>query len=198
VSGTTGIALGHPPHVFGSLDGYLWRLTWKWATFSHQNKPKPWVFTRYFGKFHQSRQDRWVFGDRRNSGAYLHRFSWTHIIRHQLVKHRASPDDPALADYWAQRRRKTPLPIDNTSRWLLKAQEGRCAICQDAFLPDDDRPQTPTQWEAWLTGARKDIVKVIIPEDPEPDKPEPRLAHARCRDSSGPALLPAYEPAGLA
>jgi RNA-directed DNA polymerase len=183
--------------VFGLLDGYLWRLTWKWARFTHQNKSKPWVFTRYFGKFNQSRQDRWVFGHR-NSGTYLHRFSWTAIIRHQIVKHRASPDDPTLADYWAQRRRKTPLPIDKTSRWLLKAQEGLCAICQGAFLPDDDRPQTPHQWETWLTGARKDIVKVIIPEDPEPDKHEPRLAHTRCRDSSGPALLPAYEPAGLA
>jgi RNA-directed DNA polymerase len=183
--------------VFGSLDGYLWRLTWKWARFSHQNKSKSWVFARYFGKFNKSRQDRWVFGHR-NSGAYLHRFAWTKIIRHQIVKHRASPDDPALADYWAQRRRKTPLPIDKTSRWLVKAQDGRCAICQAAFLPDDDQPQTPPQWEAWLTNARKGIVKVVIPEDPEPDKHEPRLAHAHCRDSSGPALLPAYESAGLA
>jgi RNA-directed DNA polymerase len=36
-----------------------------------------------------------VFGDR-ISGAYLLKFSWTKIVRHQLVKGRASPDDPAL------------------------------------------------------------------------------------------------------
>ena len=29
--------------VFDALDDYLWRLTWKWATYSHPNKPKPWV-----------------------------------------------------------------------------------------------------------------------------------------------------------
>ena len=50
-------------------------------------------------------QDRWVFGDR-DSGAYLVKFAWTKIVRHQLVKGTASPDDPALAEYWAERRRK--------------------------------------------------------------------------------------------
>jgi hypothetical protein len=53
----------------------------------------------------------------------------------------ASTDDPALADYWGQRRRKARPPIDKTSLWLLKAQDGRCAICGSVFLPDDDRPQ---------------------------------------------------------
>ena len=64
-----------------ALDAYLWRLTWKWATYSHPNKPKPWVFARYYGKFNKSRQDRWVFGDR-HSGAYMHKFAWTPILRH--------------------------------------------------------------------------------------------------------------------
>jgi hypothetical protein len=47
-----------------------------------------------------------VFGDRA-SGAYLHRFAWTNIVRHQIVTGRSSPDDPALTEYWAARRRKT-------------------------------------------------------------------------------------------
>src|SRR6478752_3702162 len=36
--------------IFGDLDSYLWRLTWKWAVRSHANKPKSWIFARYFGK----------------------------------------------------------------------------------------------------------------------------------------------------
>ena len=106
--------------TFNALDGYLWQLTWKWARFSHANKSTRWVVDRYYGRFHKSRRDRWVFGDRK-SGAYLHKFAWTNIVRHRMVRGTASPDDPALADYWAERRRKTPLPIDETSRWLLKA-----------------------------------------------------------------------------
>ena len=73
--------------VFGDLDHYLWQLTYKWATFSHTNKPTSWVIARYFGRFNRSRQDRWVFGDRA-SGAYLHRFAWTGIVRHQIVRYR--------------------------------------------------------------------------------------------------------------
>jgi RNA-directed DNA polymerase len=183
--------------VFHALDQYLWELTFKWARFSHANKPTRWVVARYWGRYNKARQDRWVFGDRK-SGAYLHKFKWTNIVRHRIVMGTASPDDPALADYWADRRRKTPLPIDTTSRWLLKAQDGRCAICKTAFLPDDDRPHTPHEWEQWLTSARKRLAKVVIPEAPAPGEHEPRLVHARCRDSSSLALLPAYEPVGLA
>jgi RNA-directed DNA polymerase len=183
--------------VFGALDGYLWRLTFKWARFSHANKPTRWVVRRYYGRFNKSRQDRWVFGDRK-SGAYLHQFAWTNIVRHQIVKGAASPDDPALADYWAERRRKTPLPIDKTSRWLLEAQDGRCAICKDALVSDDDRPQTPREWERWLATTRKTIIKVVIPGDGKPNDNEPRLIHAHCGNRSGRELLPAYQPEGLA
>jgi RNA-directed DNA polymerase len=81
--------------TFKKLDAYVWRLTWKWATFSHHNKPKSWVFARYFGKFNKARQDRWVFGDR-ESGVHMHRFAWTSIVRHQIVKHGANTPSRTL------------------------------------------------------------------------------------------------------
>ena len=115
-----------------------------------------------------------------------------------MVKGAASLDDPALAEYWAERRRKAPLPIDKTSRWLLKAQDSQCPICQDALLPDDHRPQTPREWELWLATTRKTITKVVTREDGTADEHEPRLIHVHCRDGSRLALLPAYEPMGLA
>ena len=111
-----------------------WELTFKWARFSHANKPTRWVVGRYYNRFNKARQDRWVFGDGK-TGAYLHKFAWTSIVRHQIVDGTASPDDPALADYWAKRRHKAPLPIDKTSRWLIKAQDGRCPICRTRSCP---------------------------------------------------------------
>jgi RNA-directed DNA polymerase len=136
--------------VFNQLDQYLWRLTWKWARYSHQNKPKTWVSARYYGKFNKSRQDRWVFGDRK-SGAYMHKFSWTRILRHRLVRHGASPDDPALADYWAWRRRKgVPLPINKTAQELTNSQDGRCTICGGFLFTVENRPQNPREREKWL------------------------------------------------
>jgi RNA-directed DNA polymerase len=94
---------------FGSLDHYLWHITCKWATWRHENKPKRWIVGRYFGKFNTFRNDHWVFGDR-DSGAYMVRFSWTAIEWHVPVRGSASPDDPALASYWAERRKKMKTP----------------------------------------------------------------------------------------
>jgi RNA-directed DNA polymerase len=71
--------------TFKVLDQYLWTLTYKWATFSHANKPTSWVVHRYFRKFNKARQDRWVFGDRA-SGAFIHKFSWTNIAPPESVK----------------------------------------------------------------------------------------------------------------
>jgi RNA-directed DNA polymerase len=182
--------------VFNALDGYLWRLTYKWAKFSHANKPKRWVVARYFGQFNKARRDRWVFGDR-PSGAHMHKFAWTKIVRHQIVKGAASPDDPALADYWAWRRRKAPLPINSTSLRLLEAQAGYCPICGTALFPAEDRPQTPREWEQWLATTRKTII-IVTQGSGTTDAAEPHLTHAHCGNGNGPALLRAHEPSGLA
>jgi RNA-directed DNA polymerase len=172
--------------AFGKLDYYLWRLTWKWAIRSHQNKPTSWVFARYFGKFNKARQDRWVFGDRA-SGAFMHRFAWTNIVRHNIVKHAASPDDPELADYWAWRRQKATLPINRTALWLHRQQDGRCAICKTTLLAASDRPQTPREWEHWLATTRKTID--VVWNTANSDAAAPRLIHLHCNPTRQPPRL---------
>ena len=181
--------------AYSALDAYLWRLTWKWANYSHPNKPKPWVFARYYGKFNKSRQDRWVFGDR-HSGAYMHKFAWTHILRHWTVKHGASPDDPALADYWAWRRRKALLPINKTTQELTDSQAGRCATCGGSLFAVENQPQTPSYWEKWLATRTAIITTATRPGSSE--TAGTRLIHAECRHGLGPELRDPYEAIGLA
>jgi len=84
------------------------------------------------------------------AGAYLPKPSWTSIVRHTLVKGGASPDDPALAGYWAQRRRKVPPPLDPYTVRPLSRQDGRCTLCGENPLTKDQPPQTPEGWEHWL------------------------------------------------
>jgi RNA-directed DNA polymerase len=190
--------------TFTALDHYLWKLTYKWAKHSHPNKPTRWIVRRYFGTFHKSRHDRWVVGDR-DSGAYLHRFAWTKIVRHQMVRGTSSPDDPTLAEYWAARRRRgIPRPIDAATLRLLQSQDGRCACCGQLLLDADRPPQTPREWEQWLAATRKAITHNAIAAQAgsAPDEGRLRLQHAHCtRRSAGNAkrqLLPATEPSGLA
>ncbi|GAB3287201.1 group II intron reverse transcriptase/maturase [Kineosporia babensis] len=101
---------GVSKEVFGDIDSTLVWTMLKWAKHRHETKSYRWIVNRYFGRFHPTRQDRWLFGDR-ETGACLTRLSWTPIRRHQMVDADASPDDPALAYYWRQRRRR-PLPPD--------------------------------------------------------------------------------------
>jgi RNA-directed DNA polymerase len=184
--------------VFSQLDDHVWKLTYKWAKWTHPHKGKRWIVRRYFGRFVPSRQDRWVFGDR-DSGAYLLKFAWTKITRHTLVKGWASPDDPALASYWVARRRRGIPPLDPPRLRLLKRQRGRCPLCGHLLLHADREPQHPDEWEQWIKAVRAATRHQAITLDARPGtqgRPAvPSLIHTHCRrrlpdgTGGGPALL---------
>ncbi len=197
--------IGVSKRVFAALDAHVWRLVYKWARLTHPNKPRRWVNARYFGEFNPSRRDRWVFGSR-ETGFYLRKFAWTPIVRHRMVAGTASPDDPSLTDYWNQRRRRSPPPVDTTTLKLLRVQQGRCPICQGLLLHADQEPQSPREWEQWLSATRQAVRRHAITAwgagTPD-ERVATRLIHAHCRrriTSSGknPAPLPTREASGLA
>jgi len=184
--------------VFTELDTHMWRLTYKWAKFTHPHKSKHWIIARYFGAFNSARRDRWVFGDR-DSGAYLLKFAWTKITRHTLVKGWASPDDPVLAGYWAARRHRGRPPLGRARLRLLQRQRGRCPLCGDLLLHADHEPGHPDEWEAWVAATRKAVSRHALALVTGPGTTDTnitiRLIHNHCRHrqpgeaSSGPAPL---------
>jgi len=180
--------------AFKALDRYLWQLTYKWAKHGHPNKSRHWIVNRYFGAFNRSRRDRWVFGDR-DSGVYLVKFAWTSIVRHRMVKGASSPDDPALAQYWADRRRRgAPPPMDRLSLRLLQTQAGRCPECGDLLLHADHPPQSPAQWEQWVGATAQALRKQSLhyrTRDGSDEISSLRLVHARCRQRLPAVTAPA-------
>src|ERR1700680_1576810 len=100
---------GASKRTFNALDHYMWRPLYAWALRQHRRKNRRWVKNHYFGRYNKARNDTWAFGDRK-TGAYLRKYSWTPIVRHAPVAGRASPDDPALAQYWADRRQRHRRP----------------------------------------------------------------------------------------
>jgi hypothetical protein len=132
-----------------------------------------------------------------------------HQVR--LDAHRPAPDGarngvgrrPALADFWAKRRRRSNPPLASTTLRLLQAQDGRCPLCGTLLLHADQQPQHPEAWEQWFKAVRQAIRKSAVTADTgdgPPDEPTaPRLVHTHCRrPRGGPALLSACEPSGLA
>ncbi|MCX4869374.1 group II intron reverse transcriptase/maturase [Streptomyces sp. NBC_00825] len=170
--------------TFSSLDYFMWRLVFKWARRRHRTKPVYWIVNRYFGQFHPSRRDRWVFGDR-NSGAFLPKFAWTSIVRHQLVKGGASPDDPALTEYWRNRRRKkAPPPMDKMSLVLAVRQQGLCPLCKQALIVGAEyEPDSPREWINWFAASKKMLHKhhfVYRRDGGTDERNNLRLVHSEC------------------
>ena len=119
--------------TFSDIDYWMFHREGRWCRRTHPTKPWKWITRTYFGKFRAGSDDRWVFGNFR-TGDHLPRLSWTPIKRHIMVRHDASPDDPALRSYWQQREaRKAGLLPTWRQRELAKRQNGHCSICQDSL-----------------------------------------------------------------
>jgi len=171
--------------VFAALDNYLRQLLYKWSPWSHHDKPESWIAGRYFGKRNKFRNDHWVFGAP-GTGAYVVKFAWTDIVRHVMVKGGASPDDPELAGYWAERRRKVKPPLDGCTLRLLARQNALCPLCGDPLLSAGQPPESPGQRERWwLHLARMAISAGNLVHHRRPgSRPagnHTRLVHASCR-----------------
>ena len=182
--------------IFGKLDHYLWRLTYKWATFSHPNKPTSWVFARYFGKFNKARQDRWVFGDRTQRRLHA-------PVR--LDQHRPTPDRQARG----VTRRPRPCrllgpattqsaPADQPHRPAALPSPGRTLrdLQGAAARPSRTGHKPHASGRHWLA-TRTATTRSTSSGPGTSDAAEPRLIHADCQHGNGPALLPATSHQGL-
>jgi RNA-directed DNA polymerase len=70
------------------------------------------------------------------------------IVRHVPVIGRHSPDDPALTQYWANRRRKRKPPqLAESWQHALRDQHGQCPLCREPLLYTDHLPDSLLQWE---------------------------------------------------
>ncbi|WP_420497461.1 group II intron reverse transcriptase/maturase [Parafrankia sp. FMc2] len=170
--------------AFAFLDSWLFHQLQSWARRSHRRKNRWWVSRRYFGKHNPSRNDKWVFGDPK-TGAYLHKYAWTPIVRHVPVAGRSSPDDPAQAQYWANRRKRHSRqhpPLAPSAGHTLRTQHWRCPLCGDDLLYDDQPPASPDQWEAWFRDARTATVytQVTMPGAEGHAGDRHRLVHTDC------------------
>jgi RNA-directed DNA polymerase len=165
--------------AYQRLDYHLWQHLYTWARRRHPNKSRTWFAARYFGSYHPTRRDRWVFGDR-DTGAYLHRYAWTKIVRHVPVAGRNSPDDPALAPYWAdRRRRRKPPQLAESWQRALRVQHGLCPLCREPLLYTDHVPDSLSQWETWYAAVHKAMTHQAITEH-DSTRTTHRLVHAHC------------------
>lgn len=119
--------------VFNRLDDWLWWKLWRWAKRRHSNKPKEWIYRRYFqcvgmrhGVFRALGKD--AMG--RVSTETLVHLADTPIRRHPWLKGEANPYDPDWEQYFEARfdqQMRTHPYLRLRSLW--RRQAGTCPIC---------------------------------------------------------------------
>ena len=123
---------------------------------SHPNKPKLWVVARYFGKFNKSGRTAGCLATATAAPTCTSspgpESSDTRSSRRSVTRR------PRPGRILGVRRRKAPLPINNTTRRLTEAQDGRCAICGGTlYSPSRTGRRHPSEWEHWLAITRATI-----------------------------------------
>lgn len=108
--------------VFSYVNSQLWRALWRWCLRRHPNKGTNWVKQKYFRSLNGQTWRFFANDPTKNDPKriiYLINISEISIQRHVKVKGSASPDDPALIEYW--NRRKTRRGDDELTaiEWQL-------------------------------------------------------------------------------
>lgn len=123
--------------IFAQIDSWMFDKQVRWARKAHPHKPWYWLKSRYWGRLHPKRQDRWVFGDVAGTQSRLMKLAWIPIVRHTLVKGSSSPDDPSLVEYWARRNMRRNFELSRREYVLAEKQQGLCVRCGETIHNDE-------------------------------------------------------------
>ena len=126
--------IGVSKEVYSSLDGYLWKILWKWATRRHPNKSSHWIARKYWSI---GENGTWRFRCKigKDVEIKLGQHSQVEIKRHVKVKGSASPYDGNLT-YWSTRLGRNP-ELNGRVAKLLQRQKGKCNECGLTFRDGD-------------------------------------------------------------
>jgi len=124
--------------TFTDLDTWMFRRELRYAKHTHPKKSWAWRRARYWGPLNKEHpRDNWTFGDKR-TGRFLLKFKWHTIVRHPLVRARASPDDPSLRDYWWERERVNARHLCAADLRLAKSQTWCCPYCRMSLFNGEE------------------------------------------------------------
>lgn len=135
---------GVSKQTFQYVDNQVYHALWQWARKRHPKKSKRWIANKYFMP---KDNQRWTFyafvKDRQGHNKTITRCKLRDIPieRHIKVAGTASPDDPALQDYWAKRQTRYGKSFWGQSakrRIIAHNQNWRCPLCHQHLFNGED------------------------------------------------------------
>jgi RNA-directed DNA polymerase len=133
--------------TFKTLDAWMYLRETRYVQHMHPTKPQYWKKSRYWGRMHRQRHDNWVFGDK-HTGIVLLKFSWFNIQRHVVIKGTASPDNPALIEYWEERQKRKARSLPPGKQKIAQQQGHVCPVCGDTLFNEEELQVHHQQWRS--------------------------------------------------
>jgi len=126
--------------IFDVIDNYVWLKTRKFLNRLHPKKNKDWKAERYFKPDHYGiSKDKWILTDPEDDTRQITKMIWIPIVRHILVKHDYSPDNPQLKQYFEHRDEKEFKSSNVLHRQkMAKFQKYKCRVCGQSLIGDED------------------------------------------------------------
>ncbi len=117
--------------TYSYMDHHVWGSTFIFLKYLHPCKSKTWIIDRYYKPDVTGQsKNRWILTDPKEQ-KQLAKMSWIPIVRHKLIKFRATPYDLRLKEYFENRDEKE---FDRNSikskQKMAKIQNYKCPICR--------------------------------------------------------------------
>lgn len=117
--------------TYSYMDHHVWGCTFIFLKYLHPGKSKTWIIDRYYKPdITGQSKNRWILTDPKEH-KQLTKMSWIPIVRHTLIKFKATPFDSRLKEYFEIRDEKE---FDRNSikskQKMAKIQNYKCPICR--------------------------------------------------------------------
>jgi RNA-directed DNA polymerase len=120
--------------TYSYMDHHIWGCTFIFLKYLHPMKSKTWIINRYYKSDTAGQSNnRWILTDPKEH-KQLTKMSWIPIVRHVLIKFRATPYDASLKEYFEYRDEKEfDRNCIKSKQKLAKIQNYKCPICRTSI-----------------------------------------------------------------
>jgi len=124
----------------------------------HPSKSKTWIIDRYYKpNITGQSKNRWILTDPKEH-KQITKMSWIPIVRHTLIKFRATPYDACLNEYFENRDEKEfDRNCIKSKQKLAEIQNYKCSICRMS-ITDFSEKQVVKEKYRWYTAGQGNTI----------------------------------------
>lgn len=141
---------------YSYIDNHIWYCTFKFLKYLHPKKSKTWIINRYYkpDKLGISK-NKWILTDPKEH-RQLRKMAWIPIVRHVVIKFKATPYDIDLKGYYQNRDEKEfQRNCIKSKQKIARMQKYKCPICNMSITDFRERLEVQEKIPVIHGGTRK-------------------------------------------